>query len=198
MSVLKQAAGTDLLTMLGVDVQRITSTFCEKDGLYLHRMSDPLFALTEEVWNMRKEPEAGMLRYLAVRLLHETLKMPCESEAGTRYTRSQIAIVKEAESMILDNLARRYTAKEMAEHFGISESSFKLYVKGILGESYLMYFRRKRMERAAELLESTDQKIIEIANAVGYENQGKFARVFAEAYGMTPLEYRRLAGVHRQ
>ena len=27
-----------------------------------------------------------------------------------------------------------------ADRFGISESSFKLYVKGILGESYLAYF----------------------------------------------------------
>jgi len=27
---------------------------------------------------------------------------------------------------------------------------------------------------------------------VGYENQGKFAKVFAETYGVLPLEYRRL------
>ena len=60
----------------------------------------------------------------------------------------------------------------MADRFGISESSFKLYVKGILGESYLTYFRKKRMEKAAEFLESTNLKVIEVANSVGYENQG--------------------------
>ncbi len=48
------------------------------------------------------------------------------------------------------------------------------------------------MEKAAELLESTSLKVIEVANAVGYENQGKFARVFAEQYGVSPLEFRRL------
>ena len=42
------------------------------------------------------------------------------------------------------------------------------------------------MEKAAELLESTTMKIIEVANAVGYENQGKFAKVFAETYGVSP------------
>ena len=47
------------------------------------------------------------------------------------------------------------------------------------------------MEKAAELLEATTLKVIEIANAVGYENQGKFAKVFSEVYGMTPLVYRR-------
>ncbi len=105
----------------------------------------------------------------------------------------EIAIVREAESLILEDLSKRFTAKELAERFGISESSFKLYVKGILGDSYLSYFRRKRMERAAELLETTNRKVIEIANAVGYENQGKFAKVFAESYGISPLEFRRLS-----
>ena len=45
-------------------------------------------------------------------------------------------------------------------------------MKGILGESYLAYFRKKRMEKAAEFLESTNLKVIEVANSVGYENQG--------------------------
>ena len=49
------------------------------------------------------------------------------------------------------------------------------------------------MEKAAELLEATTLKVIEIATAVGYENQGQFAKVFSEVYGMTPLEYRRWA-----
>ena len=71
--------------------------------------------------------------------------------------------------------------------------SFKLYVKGILGESYLAYFRKKRMEKAAEFLESTNLKVIEVANSVGYENQGKFAHLFAETYGVSPLEFRRLS-----
>ena len=88
-------------------------------------------------------------------------------------SRSQIAIVKEAETLILQDLSRRITAKEMADRFGISESSFKLYVKGILGESYLAYFRKKRMEKAAEFLESTNLKVIEVANSVGYENNGR-------------------------
>ena len=119
--------------------------------------------------------------------------MPAESEPDLYFTRSQIAIVKEAEALILSDLTRRITAKELAERFGISESSFKFYIKGILGDSYLNYFRKKRMEKAAELLESSALKIIEVANAVGYENQGKFAKVFAETYGVSPLEFRRLS-----
>lgn len=150
-------------------------------------------SLVKETWTSKEDLEIGSLRYLTVRLLHELMNMPAESEPDTYFTRSQIAIVKEAEALILSNLTRRITAKELAERFGVSESSFKFYVKGILGDSYLNYFRKKRMEKAAELLESTTMKIIEVANAVGYENQGKFAKVFAESYGVSPLEFRRLS-----
>lgn len=149
-------------------------------------------SLVKETWTSKEDLEIGSLRYLTVRLLHELMNMLAESKPDTYFTRSQIAIVKEAEALILSNLTRRITAKELAERFGVSESSFKFNVKGI-GDSYLNYFRKKRMEKAAELLESTTMKIIEVANAVGYENQGKFAKVFAETYGVSPLEFRRLS-----
>ena len=156
-------------------------------------MNDAMLSLVQDTWVSREELDFGQLRYFMVRLLHELLSMPSESEPDAYFTRSQIAIVREAEALILSDLSKRVTAREMAERFGISESSFKFYVKGILGESYLAYFRRKRMEKAAAMLESTNMKVIEIANAVGYENQGKFARVFAETYGVAPLEFRRLS-----
>ena len=192
-TILRAGKETDFLSMLGIRTEQIVEIFCRKKGLYLHRMNEAVGELVTQIWSMREEPEPGILRYLMVRILHELMEMPGESEVNTYFTRSQIAIVREAESLILEDLSKRFTAKELAERFGISESSFKLYVKGILGDSYLSYFRRKRMEKAAELLETTNRKVIEIANAVGYENQGKFAKVFAESYGVSPLEFRRLS-----
>ena len=137
------------------------------------------------------------LRYFTIRLFYELLDMPTKSENKTYFTRSQIKIVKEAEEIIMNDLSKRITAKEMASRFGISESSFKLYIKGILGDSYLSYFRKKRMEKAAYLLENTNLKVIEISNAIGYENQGKFAKVFFQMYGITPLEFRRLSQIKK-
>ena len=193
MNIISKLNGEDLMTLLGIDMGHIGEVFCGDRGLYIHRMSDAMRALVADWWSRREEPDPGYMRYMVARLLHELLDMPCESETDTYFTRSQISIVREAESIIMQDLSRRITAKEMADRFGISESSFKLYVKGILGDTYLSYFRRKRMEKAAELLESTNMKVIDIANAVGYENQGKFARAFAECYGAAPLEFRRLS-----
>ena len=63
----------------------------------------------------------------------------------------------------------------------------------MLGDGYLPYFRRKRLEKAADLLAHTDLKVQDIAVQVGYESQSKFAKAFADQFRLTPLEYRRLA-----
>ncbi len=193
LDVLSRPEETNFISEMGVHLDQIIEVFCGKSGLYLHQMNNTLLSLVLDAWQGKDEPETGLLRYLTVRLLHELMSLPGESEPDAYFTRSQIAIVREAESLILRDLSKCHTARELANHFGISESSFKFYVKRILGDSYLNYFRKKRMEKAAELLESTTMKVIEVANAVGYENQGKFAKVFAEIYGVSPLEFRRLS-----
>ena len=180
----------NFLSFMGIDLTYLSGLFCNHTGLYIHEMNESLSALIKTIWESKGTCEYGILRYFTVRLLYEFSNMPYESESDRFLTRTQIAIVKEAERIITGDLSRRITAKEMADRFGISESSFKLYVKEVLGDSYLSYFRRKRMEKAAFLLTTTNMKVIEIANAVGYENQGKFANVFAREYGLTPLDFR--------
>ena len=95
--------------------------------------------------------------------------------------------------MIFGDPSRRITSKELADRFGVSEICFKFYVKVILVDSYLNYFRKKQIVKADGLLDATTTKMIEIANAVGYENQRKFAKVFSEIYGVSPLKFLRLS-----
>ena len=192
-SLLGQPNQNNFLTEMGIEVEALTKRFCHKNGLYLNQMHTALSEAVQKMWNRKENLTTGQLRFYMVLLLHELMDMPLESKSNIYFSRAQIAIVKEAEAIIMSDLSKRITAKEMAGRFGISESSFKQYIKGILGDSYLSYFRKKRMEKAAVLLKTTNLKIIDISNAVGYENQGKFAKNFAEIYGVTPLEFRRLS-----
>ena len=75
------------------------------------------------------------------------MDLPHESDIDIFFTRSQIAIVKKAEKIIMNDLSKKYTAKELAKQFGISESSFKQYIKGVFGKSYLNYFRQKKWKK---------------------------------------------------
>ena len=128
----------------------------------------------------------------AVRLLYELLRLPDDAEAA-RCPARQVELVRETETLVLRDLSVRHTAKALAEGFGLSESGFKLYCQNVLGEGYLAYFRRRRLEKAAELLRTTTLRVQDIAAGVGYESQGKFAKAFYDQFRLMPMEYRRLA-----
>ena len=122
----------------------------------------------------------------------EVLRLPDEADTA-RCPARQVECVREAETLVLQDLSVRRPARELADHFGLSESGFKLYCQNVLGEGYLAYFRRRRLERAAELLRTTPQRVQDIAARVGYESQGRFAQAFYDQFRLTPLEYRRLS-----
>ena len=63
-------------------------------------------------------------------------------------------------------------------------------IKHRTGKTYTQLVQEKRLAQAAFLLRTTERKVDEIAGAVGYENMGYFHRIFREAYGISPRNYR--------
>ena len=53
------------------------------------------------------------------------------------------------------------------------------------------YMNHYRLEKACELLLTTDLSVIEISENTGFENHSYFIRLFRRQYQMTPLKYRR-------
>ncbi len=62
--------------------------------------------------------------------------------------------------------------------------------KKATGLSINQYLIKVRMQKAQELLKTTDIKIFKIAEQVGYWNRSYFTLAFKEYTGMTPKEYR--------
>ena len=56
--------------------------------------------------------------------------------------------------------------------------------------SVMQYIANKRVDRAKRLLESTELKVFEISDIVGYSDEKYFFRVFKKTAGCSPLEYR--------
>jgi AraC-like DNA-binding protein len=107
------------------------------------------------------------------------------------YSQSQVTIAKAVQGILMADLSKRYTARELARRFDVSETSLKTYFKYVYGCGYAAYQHNQRMKRAAKLLAETSKKVSEIATSVGYVSQAKFGKRFKETYGLTPLEYRR-------
>ena len=64
-------------------------------------------------------------------------------------------------------------------------------LKQIYGETRYAYLKKYKMHKAAKLLLETNQRVIEIAAAMGYQNPSKFTEAFFSVMGKKPLEYRK-------
>ena len=109
----------------------------------------------------------------------------------TYYTASQTKIAKRVKELICSDLSIRYSARDLAGRFGVSETSLKNYFRSVYGCGYAKFQQNVRMEKAAELLKETEQKIVDIGLTVGFVTQAKFGAAFKACFGVTPLEYRR-------
>ena len=78
----------------------------------------------------------------------------------------------------------------VAEHTNVSANYFSAAFSQEMKQTFVEYLTMKRMEKAKELLRSTDKRTAEIAAAVGYKDPHYFSFVFKKTQNCTPRDYR--------
>ncbi len=78
----------------------------------------------------------------------------------------------------------------LADKLEVSPVTLAVEFKSEMGMSPSDYLALLRMEKARELLRSTDMRVKEVSLAVGYEDDHVFMRRFKKYVGMTPGQYR--------
>ena len=82
------------------------------------------------------------------------------------------------------------SAEQVASSCGLSVSHFRMLFKKDIGMTLPQYINQTRLSAANHLLETTDKKIIQVAEETGFNEVPYFNRVFRQMYGMTPKEMR--------
>ena len=75
-----------------------------------------------------------------------------------------------------------------ARALSLSESQVYRKLKAITGKSTAVFIRKVRLDRAKELLRTTEMTISEVAYEVGFNDPSWFSRAFKEEYGYAPSE----------
>lgn len=90
-----------------------------------------------------------------------------------------------------DNFTEDISLSGLAEALGVSPYYISHIFSKQLHLSFRDYINSLRIDRACEMLKSSEQTITQIAFAVGYNSTRTFNRCFLEGMKMTPKEYRR-------
>jgi AraC-like DNA-binding protein len=83
-----------------------------------------------------------------------------------------------------------FSVQEMADHFNMSLNYLSSYFKEQTGQNIICYLTELRIEKAKQLLLSSDLAIKNVAECSGYFNVSSFIRRFKQIMGVTPGEYR--------
>jgi AraC-like DNA-binding protein len=96
----------------------------------------------------------------------------------------------------------RWTLPKLAEHVGMSRSTFALKFQETVGASPMEYLTRWRMLLAGDKLTNSSDPISVIALSLGYESESAFSTAFKRVMGSSPRQYSRrqnpISPSHRQ
>ncbi|UWQ92069.1 AraC family transcriptional regulator [Rhodobacteraceae bacterium M382] len=92
---------------------------------------------------------------------------------------------------IHDNPAGDLSLDNLADVAAMSRFHWHRVFRALTGETCAQAVRRLRLHRAASWLVTSDRPVDRVACDVGYSNLKSFARAFAEAYGVSPIAFRK-------
>jgi two-component system response regulator YesN len=105
--------------------------------------------------------------------------------------------IERAKAWLAERYREELSMEDAAEHVGLSPFYFSKLFKQHVGETFIDYVTRLRIDRAKELIAGdADLSLKEVCFEVGYNDPNYFSRVFKKVTGMSPTEYRSF--VHRQ
>ncbi len=114
---------------------------------------------------------------------------------STVATEDSLALLRigDAIAHIETNFAENISLDELAEKSHLSKRHFQRIFRDCIGRSPIDHLMHIRIQRAAELLRSSEESITGIAFDCGFQDSNYFTRCFRKVMEQTPREYRRHA-----
>ncbi len=112
------------------------------------------------------------------------------SEKARRDTRR----IKEMLRFIGQSYREELTVAQIAQSASISESECLRCFRSNLRTTPSRYLREFRLQQAEAMLVSSKEKTADVGAACGFSDAAYFTKLFREAKGLTPVEYRRAHG----
>ena len=135
-------------------------------------------------WCVWKSVE--LLYLLSTQDEQETYTIP-----GSMPNRNIVRSLAETRRYMEAHLDESLTIPALSRRACLSATTFKEGFRQLYGLPVHTWLRKRRMERAAELLHTPGLSLEGVAKAVGYSSVSQFAAAFRQQYGVTPGKYRK-------
>lgn len=177
----------DFFSFLTEEHNHLLSGISVKQQNHVQNMLQQLLALEGDT---SQEGEAMRVMVLATLLLE--LKNLClqQQEQGGERGRVSNHIVDQIQAYIAQHYAEKLTLTGIASQFYISPYYLSRLFKKSTNLSLIEYINGVRIKAAQNLIEKSTDSISVVARNTGFMTTAHFRRVFKDATGMSPQQYR--------
>lgn len=155
-----------------------------------HREYPRIQSIVSHMFEQKESSKAMIyadLTMLFCEMLERSMLEIKENAVGYRYSEAIKSCVRYME----ENYRQKVTLAEVAEAAHMSPNYLCSYFKKYTGITIFTQLHHIRVKAAEQLLVESDESIVSIAEACGFENVSFFIRKFKEVTGYTPSAYRK-------
>ena len=122
-------------------------------------------------------------------------KADCLSEITSAIKKvAKQPIIMKLSPNVTDITEMAMAAEDVYKRQGMNSSYLSTLFKNEVGTGFVEYLNEVRLERAKELMDSSQLRLKEIIDEVGFCSYPYFFSLFKKKYGMTPKEYQKGQG----
>ena len=132
----------------------------------------------------KKENIDELQKYMADIFIDITLYI------SKKYNQKNSRVISRIREIIEERYYENISVAKISEEVFLTPNYISMMFKQEMNETISEYLTKVRMEQAKKLLKSTDLRILEIAEKVGYEDANYFSKVFKKYTGILPQKFR--------
>lgn len=137
-----------------------------------------------------EESEALLHALSLIATLTGAVQSPLALAANNLSSERTLSLIESME-YVQKHLDERLSLCDLAARCAMSYGTYLRSFKALTGQTPRDYLLSCRMQRATELLRSSDESILSIAISCGFFDSSHFIREFTKRHGTTPSEFRR-------
>lgn len=178
---------------VNVSPAALVRKFRGNNGFFIARSAESIEHIFSELYSVRDNIKKGYFKVKVLELLLflSSTDVSETEEKSRRCTASQVLLAKKACAYISSKLDERITIEQLSEKFHVCPTQLKNCFKRVYGISVYAYIRTQKMLAAEQMLKTTDETVLSIANRFGYDNGSKFAKAFRDIVGVSPSDFRK-------